>query len=167
MTIVLYFIMFGGLMIFLSQASYAYVTAKVRFERSTFTSSRILPLILPADTIHAIHHCVHAICGSASILAAGSILKPESGLSTQWICLAAIAVLVVDSIIFQVAEKKYGWREMRDSIMHKWKTQKSLDLDHDNEVCLYRSLKEQTKKNLIRDGLHILLFMFLWFASSL
>lgn len=159
--------MFGGLLIVFSQASYAYSIAKVRFERSTFTSSRILPLILPADTIHAIHHCVHAMCGSASILAAGSILKPESGLSTQWICLAAIVVLVVDSIIFQIAEKKYGWRDMRDSLLHKWKTQKSLDLDHDNEVSLYRILKEMTKKNLIRDGLHSLLFLFLWFTSTL
>lgn len=62
MTILLYLLLIGGLLIFISQASYAYGIAKVNSARDTFTSVRLLPLILPADMLHFIHHSLHAVC---------------------------------------------------------------------------------------------------------
>ena len=165
MTILLYLLLIGGLLIFISQASYAYGIAKVNSARDTFTSGRLLPLILPADMLHFIHHSLHAVCGLASVLATASILRPESWLSTQWICLVAIVILIADSIFYLISERKHNWRGIRDGILSQWKFQKSPSPDHDNEVSLYRILNELTRKNLLRDAAHAALFVILYVLS--
>ena len=50
MTVLLYLLLIGGVLIFMSQASYAYVIAKVNVS----TAER---------RVHCLHHAIHSVCG--------------------------------------------------------------------------------------------------------
>ena len=152
MTILLYLILLGGLLVFLSQSSYAYVIAKV----DVSTSER---------RVHCAHHTVHSVCAILVMLLAIALLKGDCQPLTNVACAIAGALLVVDAVVFIVLNKVKQFAVRRDAIRHKWAGEKVFGPEHDREVSEYRVLKEITNKNLLRDGLHLLLFVALFLIS--
>lgn len=152
MTVLLYLILLGGLLVFLSQSSYAYVIAKVDIS----TSER---------RVHWTHHTVHSVCGILVMLLAVALLKGDCLPFINVACAIAGALLVVDAVVFIVLNKVKQFAVRRDAIMWKWKGEKVFGPEHDREVSEYRVLKEITNKNLLRDGLHLLLFVTLFLIS--
>lgn len=152
MTILFYLILLGGLLLFLSQSSYAYVIAKV----DVSTSER---------RVHCAHHTVHSVCGILVMLLAIALLKGDCQTLINVTCAIAGAFLAVDAVVFVVLNKVKQFAVRRDAIMWKWKGEKVFGPEHDREVSEYRVLKEITNKNLLRDGLHLLLFVTLFLIS--
>ena len=152
MTILLYLLLIGGLLIFLSQASYAYVIAKVDIS----TSER---------RIHCLHHAVHSSCGLLTLFTALALLigLPKSLVAT--VCAIAVGLLMIDAIAFLICNKTQQFAIRRDAIKHKWQGEKVFGPEHDKEVSVYRTLKEITEKNLLRDLAHIVLFVILFLIS--
>ena len=152
MTIFLYLLLIGGLLIFMSQASYAYVIAKVDIS----TSER---------RIHCLHHALHSSCGLLTIFAALALLigLPKSLVTT--VCAIAVGLLMIDTIAFLICNKTQQFAIRRDAIKHKWQGEKVFGPEHDKEVSVYRTLKEITEKNLLRDLAHIVLFVILFQIS--
>ena len=152
MTIFLYLLLIGGLLIFMSQASYAYVIAKVDLS----TSER---------RIHCLHHAVQSSCGLLTLFAALALLicLPKSLVAT--ICAIAVGLLMIDAISFLICNKTQQFAIRRDAIKHKWQGEKVFGPEHDREVSVYRTLKEITEKNLLRDLAHIVLFVILFLIS--
>ncbi len=152
MTIILYLLLIGGLLIFMSQASYAYVIAKV----DVSTSER---------RIHCAHHAIHSVCGLLTILAASALHTgyPESTITA--ICATACGLLFVDALAFLISNKTQLFAIRRDAIKHKWQSEKVFGPEHDREVSVYRVLKEITEKNLLRDAAHAALFVILFLMS--
>ena len=152
MTILLYLLLIGGLLIFMSQASYAYVIAKVDIS----TSER---------RVHCLHHAVHSSCGLLTLFAALTLLigLPKSLVAT--VCAIAVGLLMIDTIAFLICNKTEQFAIRRDAIKHKWQAEKVFGPEHDKEVSVYRTLKEITEKNLLRDLAHIVLFVILFLIS--
>lgn len=152
MTIFLYLLLIGGLLIFMSQASYAYIIAKVDIS----TSER---------RIHCLHHAVHSSCGLLTLFAALAVLisLPKSLVAT--VCAIAVGLLMIDTIAFLICNKTQQFAIRRDAIKHKWQGEKVFGPEHDKEVSVYRTLKEITEKNLLRDLAHIVLFVILFLIS--
>ena len=152
MTIFLYLLLIGGLLIFMSQASYAYIIAKVDIS----TSER---------RIHCLHHAVHSSCGLLTLFAAFALLNglPKSLVAT--VCAIAVGLLMIDTIAFLICNKTQQFAIRRDAIKHKWQGEKVFGPEHDKEVSVYRTLKEITEKNLLRDLAHIVLFVILFLIS--
>ena len=152
MTTLLYLLLTGGLLIFMSQASYAYVIAKVDIS----TSER---------RIHCLHHAVHSSCGLLTLFAALALLigLPKSLVAT--ICAIAVGLLMIDAIAFLICNKTQQFAIRRDAIKHKWQGEKVFGPEHDIEVSVYRTLKEITEKNLLRDAVHAVLFVILFLIS--
>ena len=150
-----------GLLIFLSQVSYARITGEMYGYRDQMTIPRLRPLQKRADLIH----CVHAVCGLLIILAAIALLRPASGMPVIWISASAWLLLAVDTIIYLINNKKHDLIGRRDDIKRKWKSEKVFGPEHDNEVSLFRTLSELTAKNLIRDLTHAFVFVALAIIS--
>ena len=152
MTIFLYLLLIGGLLIFMSQASYAYIIAKVDIS----TSER---------RIHCLHHAVHSSCGLLTLFAALAVLigLPKSLVAT--VCAIAVGLLMIDTIAFLICNKNQQFAIRRDAIKHKWQGEKVFGPEHDKEVSVYHTLKEITEKNLLRDLAHIVLFVILFLIS--
>lgn len=152
MTIFLYLLLIGGLLIFMSQASYAYIIAKVDIS----TSER---------RIHCLHHAVHSSCGLLTLFAALAVLigLPKSLVATVYAI--AVGLLMIDTIAFLICNKTQQFAIRRDAIKHKWQGEKVFGPEHDKEVSVYRTLKEITEKNLLRDLAHIVLFVILFLIS--
>ena len=152
MTAVFYLLLIGGLLIFLSQASYAYVIAKVDIS----TSER---------RIHCFHHAVHSSCGLLTLFTALALLigLPKSLVAT--VCAIAVGLLMIDAIAFLICNKTQQFAIRRDAIKHKWQGEKVFGPEHDKEVSVYRTLKEITEKNLLRDAVHAALFALLFLIS--
>ena len=152
MTILLYLLLIGGLLVFLSQASYAYVIAKVDIS----TSER---------RIHCLHHAVHSSCGLLTLFAALALLigSPQPLVAT--VCAIAVGLLMIDTIAFLICNKTQQFAIRRDAIKHKWQGEKVFGPEHDREVSEYRVLKEITEKNLLRDGVYLLIFITLFLVS--
>ena len=152
MTILLYLILLGGLLLFLSQSSNAFVIAKV----DVSTSER---------RVHCAHHTVHSVCVMLGLFLAIALLKGDCQPLINVVCAIAGALLVVDAVVFVVHNKIKQFAVRRDAIVWKWKGEKVFGPEHDKEVSEYRVLKEITNKNLLRDGLHLLLFVALFLIS--
>lgn len=152
MTIILYLLLIGSLLIFMSQASYAYVIAKV----DVSTAER---------RIHCAHHAVHAVCGLLTILAALALLIGSAQPTIVGICATACVLLLVDALAFLISNKTQLFAIRRDAIKHKWQSEKVFGPEHDREVSVYRVLKEITEKNLLRDAVHAVLFVILFLMS--
>ena len=152
MTIFLYLLLISGLLIFMSQASYAHIIAKVDIS----TSER---------RIHCLHHAVHSSCGLLTLFAALAVLisLPKSLVAT--VCAIAVGLLMIDTIAFLICNKTQQFAIRRDAIKHKWLGEKVFGPEHDKEVSVYRTLKEITEKNLLRDLAHIVLFVILFLIS--
>lgn len=152
MTIFLYLLLISGLLIFMSQASYAHIIAKVDIS----TSER---------RIHCLHHAVHSSCGLLTLFAALAVLisLPKSLVAT--VCAIAVGLLMIDTIAFLICNKTQQFAIRRDAIKHKWQGEKVFGPEHDKEVSVYRTLKEITEKNLLRDLAHIVLFVILFLIS--
>ncbi|MBR5562821.1 MAG: hypothetical protein IKW11_01175, partial [Bacteroidales bacterium] len=92
MTKLLYLLLIGGLLIFMSQASYAYVIAKVDIS----TSER---------RVHCLHHAVHSSCGLLTLFAALTLLigSPQSLVATA--CAIALGLLMIDAVTFLICNK--------------------------------------------------------------
>lgn len=159
MTLISITLIVTGLLIFLSQVSYARIAGEMYGYRDQMTIHRLRPLQKRADLIHCIHHSVHAVCGLLIILAAIALLRPASGMSVIWISASAWLLLAVDTSIYFINNKKHDLIGRRDDIKRKWKSEKVFGPEHDNEVSLFRTLSELTAKNLIRDLIHALVFV--------
>lgn len=152
MTILLYLLLIGGLLIFMSQASYAYIIAKVDLS----TAER---------RVHSAHHAVHSVCGSLAILAALALLIGSAQSTIITICATACGLLLVDALAFLICNKTEQFAIRRDALKHKWQGEKVFGPEHDREVSVYRTLKEITEKNLLRDAVHTVLFVILFLIS--
>lgn len=152
MTILLYLLLIGGLLIFMSQASYAYIIAKVDLS----TAER---------RVHSAHHAVHSVCGLLAILAALALLIGSAQSTIITICATACGLLLVDALAFLICNKTEQFAIRRDAIKHKWQGEKVFGPEHDREVSVYRTLKEITEKNLLRDAVHTVLFVILFLIS--
>ena len=152
MTILSILMMIGGLLIFLSQSSYAYVIAKVDFSVSE-------------RRVHCIHHGVHAVCGLLLILIGAAFLRGDMQNMIHIVCCTATIMLILDALSFVILDKVMHFAIRRDAIMHKWKGEKVFGPEHDREVSVYRTLTEITQKNLLRDGIHLMLFVILFVVS--
>ena len=80
-------------------------------------------------------------------------------------CGLAALFLLTDALSFVILNKTQKFTIRRDAIMHKWKGEKVFGPEHDAEVTVYRALKEITEKNLLRDGLHLGLFLVLFLIT--
>lgn len=149
MTILLYILLIGGLLIFMSQNYYAYDIAKVDIS----TAER---------RTHCLHHAVHSSCGLLTLFAALAMLigSPKSLVAT--VCAIAVGLLMIDAIAFLICNKTQQFAIRRDAIKHKWQGEKVFGPEHDKEVSVYRTLKEITQKNLLRDAAHAVLFVILY-----
>lgn len=148
MNILLFTILTGGLLVFLSQTSYARVIAKVDFT----TAER---------RVHCIHHTAHAFCGILAMLTA-VLLMIEYLSAANAVCMIAGLLLIADAVAFIILDKTRHFSMRRDVIKRKWQNEKVFGPGHDSEVSVYRTLKEITCKNLLRDGLHLTLFVVLF-----
>ena len=99
------------------------------------------------------------------MLLAIALLKGDCQPLIKVACAIAGALLVADAVVFIVLNKVKQFAVRRDAIMWNWKGEKVFGPDHDREVSEYRVLKEITNKNLLRDGLHLLLFVTLFLIS--
>ena len=148
MTTILFFALIGGLLIFLSQSSYAYVIASVDYS--------------PIERkVHCLHHAAHAICGMLTMIISLSLMI--GGLQTVILITAGLALLLLmtDAISFLIISKRNHFAVRRDALIHKWREEKVFGPEHDGEVSVYRTLKEITSKNLLRDGLHVVFVLIL------
>jgi hypothetical protein len=75
--------------------------------------------------------------------------------------------LAVDALAFAVLNRTRQFALRRDAIRLKWKGEKVFGPEHDHEVSVFRTLKEITEKNVLRDGLHMALAAALGMASLL
>lgn len=121
MTILLYLILFGGLLVFLSQSSYVYVIAKVDIS----TSER---------RVHCAHHTVHSVCGILVMLLAIALLKEDCQPLINVVCAIAAALLVADAVVFLILNRVKHFALRRDEIITKWKGEKVFGPEHDREV---------------------------------
>ena len=71
-------------------------------------------------------------------------------------------LLIADAVAFIILDKTRHFSMRRDVIKRKWQNEKVFGPGHDSEVSVYRTLKEITCKNLLRDGLHLTLFVVLY-----
>ena len=154
-----------GLLIFLSQVSYARITGEMYGYRDQMTIPRLRPLQKRADLIHCIHHSVHALCGLLVMMIAVALFRPNSGIPVIWISASAGLLLTADATIYLVNERRHDLSGRRDAIKRKWKSEKVFGPEHDNEVSLFRTLSELTAKNLIRDLTHAFVFVALAIIS--
>lgn len=150
-----------GLLIFLSQLSYAWISGEMYGHRDQMTIARLRPLQKKADVIHCIHHSIHAVCGLMLISMGFDLIKPTLGISVLWISVGALILFATDTLIYLFNNHKHCLCTRRDEIKCKWSKEKVFGPEHDNEVSLYRTLKELTTKNLIRNGFHALVFIIL------
>lgn len=152
MTVLLYLLLIGGLLIFMSQASYAYVIAKVNIS----TAER---------RVHFLHHAVHSVCGILTVLAAVTLLVGNNQNSVAFICVAACALILIDAVIYLICSHIKSFAARRDAIKRKWKGEKVFGPEHDSEVSEYRVLKEITEKNLLRDAIHFAFYVLLFLIA--
>ena len=167
MIFVLISVIIAGLLILLSQSSYARIAGDIYGYRDQMTIPRLRPLQKKADLIHCLHHAAHALCGLLMMVAAITILIPSLNMSVVAVSACAWTVLIADAIVYIVNNHKHRLCERREEIMRKWKGEKVFGPEHDNEVSLYRTLKELTTKNLQRDLFHALAFIALCVISTL
>ena len=166
MTFIFITLIVTGLLIFLSQLSYARIAGEMYGYRDQMTIPRLRPLQKRADLIHCVHHSVHAVCGLLIILAAIALLRLATGMPILWISASAWLLLSVDTIIYLINYKNHDLIGRRDDIKRKWKSEKVFGADHDNEVSLFRTLRELTTKNLLRNVVHALVFAILTLISE-
>lgn len=152
MTVLLYLLLIGGLLIFMSQASYAYVIAKVNVS----TAER---------RVHFLHHAVHSVCGILTVLAAVTLLVGNNQNSVAFIYVAACALILIDAVIYLICSHIKSFAARRDAIKRKWKGEKVFGPEHDSEVSEYRVLKEITEKNLLRDAIHFAFYVLLFLIA--
>ena len=152
MTVLLYLLLIGGVLIFMSQASYAYVIAKVNVS----TAER---------RVHCLHHAVHSVCGILTVLAAITLLVGNNQNSAAFICVVGCALLLIDAVIYLICSHIKGFAARRDAIKRKWQGEKVFGPEHDREVSEYRVLKEISQKNLFRDAIHFTFFMILFLIA--
>ena len=152
MTVLLYLLLIGGLLIFMSQASYAYVIAKVNVS----TAER---------RVHCLHHAIHSVCGILTVLATVTLLVENNQNSVVFICIVAWALLLIDAVIYLICSHIKRFAARRDAIKRKWQGEKVFGPEHDSEVSEYRVLKEITQKNLFRDAIHFTFFMILFLIA--
>lgn len=152
MTVLLYLLLIGGLLIFMSQASYAYVIAKVNVS----TAER---------RVHFLHHAVHSVCGILTVLAAVTLLVGNNQNSVAFIYVAACALILIDAVIYLICSHIKSFAARRDAIKRKWKGEKVFGPEHDSEVSEYRALKEITEKNLLRDAIHFAFYVLLFLIA--
>ena len=158
MTFVLISLIVGGLLVFLSQTSYARIAGEMYGYRDQMTIARLRPLQKRADLIHCIHHSVHALCGLLVMMIAVVLFRPNAGIPVIWISASAWLLLLVDAVLYLSNNARHNLSGVRDDIKRKWKSEKVFGPEHDNEVSLFRILQELTTKNLIRDIIHALVF---------
>ena len=166
MTFIFITLIVTGLLIFLSQLSYARIAGEMYGYRDQMTIPRLRPLQKRADLIHCIHHSVHAVCGLLIILAAIALHRLATGIPILWISASAWLLISVDTIIYLINYKKHDLIGRRDDIKRKLKSEKVFGADHDNEVSLFRTLRELTTKNLLRNVVHALVFAILTLISE-
>ena len=157
----------AGLLVFLSQTSYAWIAGQMYGYREKMTIPRLCPLQKRADMIHCIHHSVHAICGLMIMVVALASLWPSAGIPVRYIAATACLLLLTDAVIYLVNNLKHNLSARRDEIQRKWKSEKAFGPEHDDEVSLFRTLTELTTKNLIRDLIHAIVFAGLALCHSL
>ena len=165
MTFVLISLIVGGLLVFLSQTSYARIAGEMYGYRDQMTIARLRPLQKRADLIHCIHHSVHALCGLLIMMIAVALFRPNAGIPVIWISASAWLLLLVDAVIYLSNNARHNLSGFRDDIQRKWKSEKVFGPEHDNEVSLFRTLSELTAKNLIRDLIHAFVFVALAIIS--
>jgi hypothetical protein len=161
MTFVFISLIVAGLLVFLSQASYAWIAGEMHGHRDQMTIPRLRPLQKRADLIHCIHHSVHAVCGLQAMIIAYALVRPAAGIPVIWISVSACMMLTVDAAVYLVNERRHDLSGVRDAIQRKWKSEKVFGPEHDNEVSLFRTLKELTTRNLGRDIVHALVIVLL------
>ena len=150
MTLLYISLMIGGLLILLSQSSYAYIIGSIDF--------------VPVERkVHCIHHTIHAVCGLLTMVVGLAMLAGNLQGVINVTCGLAALLLLLDALSFVILNKIQKFTIRRDAIMHKWKGEKVFGPEHDSEVTVYRALKEITEKNLLRDGLHLALYLILFF----
>lgn len=154
MTVFLYLILIGMFLVFLSQRSYARIIANVDFT----TSER---------RVHCLHHAVHAVCALLEMVAVIGILKGHCHKAVMALCAVSCVLLAADAIAFAVLNRTRQFALRRDAIRMKWKGEKVFGPEHDHEVSVYRTLKEITEKNVLRDVLHVIVAVALAMMSSL
>lgn len=159
--IILYLLIAAGLLIFLSQSSYARIAGSMYGYRDEMTIPRLRSLQKRADLLHCIHHSVHAICGVLMMIISAMILSTQVDLPVLLVSGIACCLLVIDTMTFLYNDIKHHLRIRRDEIKRKWKGEKVFGPEHDNEVSLYRTLKELTTRNIQRDLLHMAAFIVL------
>ena len=152
MVVLLYLLLIGGLLISMSQASYAYVIAKV----DVSTVER---------RVHCLHHAVHSVCGLLTALTAVALLKGGLQHVVVAMCASACGILLMDALTFLICNKINNFAIRRDAIRHKWAGEKVFGPEHDREVSVYRVLKEITGKNILRDVIHIAFFVVIFLIS--
>ena len=165
MTFVLISLIVAGLLVFLSQTSYARIAGEMYGYRDQKTIARLRPLQKRADLIHCIHHSVHALCGLLIMMIAVALFRPNAGIPVIWISASAWLLLLVDAVIYLSNNARHNLSGFRDDIQRKWKSEKVFGPEHDNEVSLFRTLSELTAKNLIRDLIHAFVFVALAIIS--
>ena len=167
MTFVLISLIVGGLLVFLSQTSYARIAGEMYGYRDQMTIARLRPLQKRADHIPCIHHSVHALCALLVMMIAVVLFRPNAGTPVIWISASAWLLLLVDAVLYLSNNARHNLSGVRDDIKRKWKSEKVFGPEHDNEVSLFRTLQELTTKNLIRDIIHALVFAVLTLVSVL
>jgi hypothetical protein len=154
MNVILYLVLIGMLFVFMSQTSYARIIANVDFTASE-------------RKVHCVHHAVHALCALLEMVAVIGILKGDCQVAVLVLCSVSCGLLAADALAFAVLNRTRQFALRRDAIRLKWKGEKVFGPEHDHEVSVFRTLKEITEKNVLRDGLHMALAAALGMASLL
>ena len=154
MNVILYLVLIGMVIVFLSQSSYARIISSVDFT----TSER---------RVHCVHHALHAVCALLEMVAVIGILKGDCQTAVLVLCSVSCGLLAADALAFAVLNRTRQFALRRDAIRLKWKGEKVFGPEHDHEVSVYRTLKEITEKNVLRDVVHALLAVALGLVSFL
>lgn len=121
MTFVSITLIVTGLLIFLSQLSYARIAGEMYGYRDQMSIPRLHPLQKRADLIHCIHHSVHSLCGLLVMMIAVALFRPNAWIPVIWIS-ASVWLLLVDAVIYLSNNARHNLSGFRDDIKRKWKS---------------------------------------------
>ena len=78
----------------------------------------------------------------------------------------AFVLTCLDVLVLEVTTRKYGLKDVKESILGQWRKQKRISAEHDHEVNMYRAARRLTvtyPRHLVAMGCGLLLIKILLF----
>lgn len=147
MNILVFIISAIGLYGFITKLSAAGATLQLYFERDYTCPESFRGTQKKSDLLHSAN-CFMVSLYAVILLAYGLVyLFRSSAAFAPAVLLYACMVNVLHIVVNEQFLVKSGLKEKMNSIMNQWKTQKRITKNNDDEVRLYRMIKESYVNN--------------------